>query len=346
MHAIVFFKTVPRAFQHTKIPKILFSGEPTDLSNSLFATMVIDCKDVPSRRPKHCQFRYYPFYVRSLSERGQNNVNQLIKSATALGGNSGIPTKTKFCAFLFSHDAQPRNQFFHMLSKYKQVDALGKAPVNYNGPRPTKRSDRGAHDPVKGTYNDGAVHAYSQYKFVIAFENSSFPGYVTEKIINPMFANAIPIYWGAPDIEKHFNVKSFICANGPGGLEAAVRQVIEIDQNPDLYKQMLREPWLNNNQLTTWLSDPSNYFTNAIRELKQAPKSQAPKLQGSSVVPQTLKLQAPKTRRPSVVPHASVPKASVSQAPKTRRPSVVPQTPKPRRPSIVPQAPKPQAPRN
>jgi hypothetical protein len=27
-------------------------------------------------------------------------------------------------------------------------------------------------------------------------------GYFTEKIINPVLAGAVPIYWGAPDVEK------------------------------------------------------------------------------------------------------------------------------------------------
>ena len=36
----------------------------------------------------------------------------------------------------------------------------------------------------------------SNHKFNIAFENSSYPGYVTEKITDAFIANTIPIYWG------------------------------------------------------------------------------------------------------------------------------------------------------
>src|SRR5207249_8371440 len=45
----------------------------------------------------------------------------------------------------------------------------------------------------------------SQYKFTIAFENSSYPGYHTEKILDPMMVDSLPIYWGNPCIrsEEH-----------------------------------------------------------------------------------------------------------------------------------------------
>ena len=36
------------------------------------------------------------------------------------------------------------------------------------------------------------------YKFNLAFENASVPGYTTEKIVDAMQARAMPIYWGNP----------------------------------------------------------------------------------------------------------------------------------------------------
>lgn len=48
------------------------------------------------------------------------------------------------------------------------------------------------------------------YKFTIAFENSRAPGYYTEKILDPMLAGSIPVYWGDPGIASHFNPRSFL----------------------------------------------------------------------------------------------------------------------------------------
>lgn len=49
-----------------------------------------------------------------------------------------------------------------------------------------------------------------KYKFVFAYENSIFPGYVTEKIFDVFFAGAVPIYLGAPDIEFFVPKECFI----------------------------------------------------------------------------------------------------------------------------------------
>lgn len=42
-----------------------------------------------------------------------------------------------------------------------------------------------------------------RYKFTIAFENQSYPGYVTEKIADALMAGTVPIYWGARMFPKN-----------------------------------------------------------------------------------------------------------------------------------------------
>lgn len=44
----------------------------------------------------------------------------------------------------------------------------------------------------------------AQYKYSIAIENSSYPQYFTEKIVDVILCEAAPIYWGAPDICDFF----------------------------------------------------------------------------------------------------------------------------------------------
>jgi len=48
------------------------------------------------------------------------------------------------------------------------------------------------------------------YKFTICFENSIFPGYITEKIFDAIFAGSIPIYYGAPDVKEYIPTEVFI----------------------------------------------------------------------------------------------------------------------------------------
>ena len=44
-----------------------------------------------------------------------------------------------------------------------------------------------------------------QYKYSIAVENGSHERYFTEKLVDVILSDTIPIYWGAPDVSKYFN---------------------------------------------------------------------------------------------------------------------------------------------
>ena len=40
----------------------------------------------------------------------------------------------------------------------------------------------------------------SRYRFAICFENTVFPGYLTEKLFDCLLAGCIPVYWGDPTV--------------------------------------------------------------------------------------------------------------------------------------------------
>lgn len=50
------------------------------------------------------------------------------------------------------------------------------------------------------------------YKFYLCFENTVFPGYLTEKLFDCFFAGVIPIYLGDPDVEDRIPSSAFIDA--------------------------------------------------------------------------------------------------------------------------------------
>jgi alpha(1,3/1,4) fucosyltransferase len=120
-----------------------------------------------------------------------------------------------------------RNDFFHLLTnKYKKVDSGGKAL-----------------NSIGGLVNDKLAFQ-RECKFSIAFENSSYPGYTTEKILHAFVADTIPIYWGNPLVHKDFNTKAFINCHDYNNFDEVVDRVIEIDNNDELYLQYLKEPAL------------------------------------------------------------------------------------------------------
>lgn len=70
----------------------------------------------------------------------------------------------------------------------------------------------------------------SRYKFTIAYENTAYPGYVTEKVIDAIVAGSVPVYMGAPDIAEQLPAEAFIDAkslNSPEAISARMDQMTE-----------------------------------------------------------------------------------------------------------------------
>jgi len=56
----------------------------------------------------------------------------------------------------------------------------------------------------------GKLETLTGYKFALCFENTIFPGYITEKLFDCLLAGTIPIYLGAPDIDTYVPKDVFI----------------------------------------------------------------------------------------------------------------------------------------
>jgi hypothetical protein len=81
-----------------------------------------------------------------------------------------------------------------------------------------------------------------RHKFSLAFENSAYPGYVTEKILDAFLAGTVPIYWGDPTITQQFNPKAFIhCLDGEP-IDELLRRVQKVNESQEAYEAMTREP--------------------------------------------------------------------------------------------------------
>lgn len=144
--------------------------------------------------------------------------------------------RRKFCNFIVSNpNCGVRNDFFMRLKEYKHVDSGGRFMNNIGAPVGDK------------------VEFQSEYKFSFAFENNAYrpehPGYTTEKIMQPMRVNSIPIYWGNPVIDREFNTKSFINWYDYNSPQEVMEHIIELDNNDEKYMEMLREPWFIDNKI-------------------------------------------------------------------------------------------------
>ncbi len=131
----------------------------------------------------------------------------------------------KFCCFLNNNEISDRIELFQALDPRERVDSYGKLLNNVGG-------------ALRGTQQD-KVKLLENYKFVISFENSYHYGYNTEKIIEPFEVGCIPLYKGGERVKEYFNTDSFLYMNDFASLEDYVDKILEINNNPELYGQMV-----------------------------------------------------------------------------------------------------------
>ncbi len=167
---------------------------------------------------------YFPFIWTSLWERRDNY--KTIKNNT----------REKFCAYMYKKKVEYRTELFKFISNYKQVDALGECCNNdFN-----KKIDRYVYNENE-TYNDLAVKKYSNYKFVLALENGIYPGYSTEKLINPIIAGSIPVYAGSNEIFKYINKNRVIYINDFENYDKLLEYIIKVDNDDELYDSIVNQ---------------------------------------------------------------------------------------------------------
>lgn len=160
-----------------------------------------------------------------------------------------LRNKTKFCNFIYSHASKERDQLFYKLSEYKKVDSLGKH-LNNTGIESTRY--------VKG-WQKLSIEMRQEYKFSIAAENASLNGYTTEKLISCLEAKTIPIYWGDSTVGEELNTKAFVNCHEYESLDAVLERIKEIDQNEELFRQILNEPWQTEDQVKQTAEDVKKY---------------------------------------------------------------------------------------
>src|SRR5258708_15277402 len=133
--------------------------------------------------------------------------------------------RKNFCCIIVSNpNASERIDFFHKLNDKLKVDSAGK--WNHTVGKELLSGSKNKVDFIK------------DYRFVISFQNSSHPGYTTEKLVEPILAGCIPIYWGDPKVGEDFNVKRFIHMESPDQVDQVIERILAVEKNKSLAKQM------------------------------------------------------------------------------------------------------------
>jgi len=150
--------------------------------------------------------------------------------------------KPQFCVIVNNHLANRREELLKTLNPKKGVHGFG-------------------HVFKNNTWfygEDNKINLLSNYRFNICFENGTYPGYYTEKIIHAKAAGCIPLYYTDKRCEEDFNKKCFLNLNDYSTIDEYVNAILEIENTPSLYQQIKNEP----------LFTDSNYPINFLIKIK------------------------------------------------------------------------------
>ncbi len=185
---------------------VVVDGEPNPIPRSEKIDVTITTK-----RDLDLADLYIPYYALHAHQYNKD-VGELFEST--------VPKRTSFekwqsrnlIAFIYSNDnttrykgSADRSLFYQLLVKH-----LGSRVHNLGGKqcRTIKNLVTDNHEIHDGNYGKND-NVFSNYKFVVAFENDQIRGYVSEKMLNPLLGGAIPVYLGAQDVDEHINPACF-----------------------------------------------------------------------------------------------------------------------------------------
>ena len=117
-------------------------------------------------------------------------------------GSSIRSKKTNIMSIMVSHKSYtPGHKYRHALVSYilkhrLPIDIWGNGAKNYQKHYPKNNN-------IYGDFKSMAEMC-ENYMFTIAIENTSHDHYFSEKIVNPLLYDTIPLYWGCKKIEEYF----------------------------------------------------------------------------------------------------------------------------------------------
>lgn len=212
---LVFVSLFGSRWREFSCPRILVAGE--NISSDLRHFDAGLTFDPPS------ETNYYlPLY------RYRSEYNEIFQPRTL--SRSDWLQKKSIAAVFSNPKARFRNEVYFRFREKFQADSGGKAFNTVGGPVQSKNK------------------FLEDYKFSLAFENTAWSGYTTEKILEAYAYKTVPIYWGDPTISKTFNSKSFIWITGSGNLPVVEETLERLLNDFDAYREVYEQPLFIGNQ--------------------------------------------------------------------------------------------------
>jgi len=218
----LFYSSYGNQYLHYKCTRIFYASE--NVRPDFYACDYAFTFDFIDRK-NHFRFPLYGYYIDMYPKQLNKDVSNLFKTRSREELALAWYNKKNFCCIIVSNPrGKERIDFFKKLNKLKGVDSGGRYLNNVGGAVPDK------------------LEFIKDYRFVISFENSSYPGYTTEKIMEPIVADCIPIYWGNPKIALDFNEQRFLNYPAFSDEDALIERILELENSPEKAIDMVLQP--------------------------------------------------------------------------------------------------------
>lgn len=212
--------------------RIFYTGENSEWLGTNLSDYEYDTAFTFDHREdeRHIRLPLWMLNIHYLSTRYGYTLDDLVTRSSPI--RSDLSTR-KFCGYVQRNpDCFYRNRAFDRISaEVSQIDAGGphKNNIGYVIPR----DDKGILRKFEWLQN---------YKFSLAYENSSTPGYATEKILEAYVGKTVPIYWGSPTIEMDFNQAAFINRHAFVTEEDFINEIKRVHSDANRYEEYYSQP--------------------------------------------------------------------------------------------------------
>lgn len=146
-----------------------------------------------------------------------------------------IPTDD-VCVIISNPRGKERTEFLNQLEKHFKVCYAGGYKNNIGG-------------ALKQQYNSKEYYDFvNKFKFIISMENSREDTYITEKLINGLLSNIIPVYWGSNKVHDYINKTRFLNLENISNTTEIIQRMKELKQNPAEWLKMVNNNVFPNNE--------------------------------------------------------------------------------------------------
>jgi len=95
---------------------------------------------------------------------------------------------------------------------------------------------------IPGTYWDSPIIDFQkQYRVVLALENIQMDDYITEKIVNPLRAGTVPLYYGSKRINEYINQKRFLQID-PNNIDKCIAEINRLCTDDAYWLEIVNQP--------------------------------------------------------------------------------------------------------